>query len=133
MLSRRGTSLIEVLIALVLAAIVLGPATGTLLRQQRGMTKLTVAAQSGAQRRAANALLASPLALQTPTTEDIADGEARDTSLQIRAVVASGLACDSSAGPAFVTTDSAGAAIGVANAIGAQRPVENLCGQTATL
>lgn len=116
MLTRRGTTLVELLVALVLAALVLGAATGSLLRQQRTTATLAGGAQSGAQGRAGGALLAAPLSLQAATSDDLADGEARDSALQLRTVVATGLACDRSAWITFATTDAAGGVVGIATA-----------------
>ena len=116
MLIRRGSSLAELLVALVLAGVVLAVATTSLLRQQRTATALTGRAQSGAQGRAGGAVLVASLALMAATPDDIAGGEARDTSLQFRAVIATGLACDSSAQVSFTTTDSTGSVIGLATA-----------------
>ena len=51
MLSRRGTTLVELLVGLTLGSIVLGAATSTLLRQQRATIAMTVAERSRGQLR----------------------------------------------------------------------------------
>ena len=114
MLSRRGTSLVETLVALVLVAILLATATGSLLRQQRTTTMLSTAAHRASQIRASRALLVTSLALQSTTTEDLTEGEARDTSLQLRIFIASGLACDTGPRPAFAVTDTDDTSMGLA-------------------
>ena len=113
-LSRRGTSLVETLVALVLAAIVLAAATGSLLRQQRTATTLATTAHGASQARASRAVLVASLALQSTAIEDLTYGESRDTSLQLRVVIASGLACDAGPQLAFSVTDRDDTTVGVA-------------------
>ena len=106
MLRRRGTSLLELLIALTLAAILLGAATGSLLRQQRTATRLAADAQGDAQVRLATALLPAQLSLGVPSTDDLVPGSVKDTALQLRVAIASGISCDSARAPALVIGDT---------------------------
>lgn len=97
MLRRRGASAAEAIVALVLGALVLGAATSSLLRQQRTTVALDHGVQGAQQLHAATALLVAQLELAAPGAWDLRAGEVRDTALQLRATVASGVACDSGA------------------------------------
>jgi type II secretory pathway pseudopilin PulG len=85
--------LVELLVALTLSAIVLGTAASTLLRQQRSASALGRAAGGNAQLRAAVGALAVELAALAAGSGDLAAGQASDTAVQLRSLVASGLAC----------------------------------------
>lgn len=115
MLRRRGGSLVEVLVALILFAIVMASATGSVLRQQRTTTALVSLGQGTAQLRAASGLLPAQLALLAPTTDDIVSGEASDSALQLRVAVATGIACDSGSVLTLVVDDGDPPASGVAS------------------
>lgn len=114
MLSRRGTSLPELVVALALAGVILAAATGSLLRQQRTAALLRAGGRADGQLRTAMALVGGRLALHA--ADDIVAAEARDSSLQLRAAVAAGVSCDSAAVAGFATDDD-GASGGVASPI----------------
>ncbi|MDB4879548.1 MAG: hypothetical protein JWL60_994 [Gemmatimonadetes bacterium] len=99
MLTRRGATLAELLVALTLGAIILGVATGSLLRQQRTTLAMTTAARSGTALRLATALFAAQAANHGP--DDLAGAALEDTAFQLRSAVAVGSACESSASPSF--------------------------------
>ncbi len=98
---RRGASLVELLVALVITAVVLAVATGSLLRQQRTSRALSVIGAANAQLRAGTSLLPAQLALLSPATSDLAVGQIRDTALQFRSAIATGVSCDSGAAVVF--------------------------------
>lgn len=105
MLRRRGLTLVELLVATVLAAIVLGAATSSLLRQQRSHARLSAVTGADAQSRAAMLVVGSELALLDPAAGDLADGEAYDSAIQFRSLVATSLACATDAGAATLLPD----------------------------
>lgn len=97
---RRGASLAELLVALTLAGVVLGTAASSLLRQQRTASSLSRTAGGDAQRRAALGALSVELGALTAGSGDLEPGQASDTALQFRTLVASGLACGDAVGSA---------------------------------
>jgi type II secretory pathway pseudopilin PulG len=101
---RRAATLVELLVALTLAGLVLGTASRSVLMQQRSSRRLASAASSDAQSRAASDLLRSQLSLVAPKAGDFS-GEQSDTALQLRAPVALGAVCASSAGSAVISVD----------------------------
>ena len=111
MLKRPAASLAEVLVALVLAGIVLGAATASVLRQQRAHARIRSVSGADAQLRAATSVLALQLAL-LDRAGDLAPGEADDTALQFRSPVAASLACDRSAGSVTFVPDAGSVALG---------------------
>jgi hypothetical protein len=119
-LTRRGTSLVELVIALALAGLVLGTAAASLLRQQRSARWVGALGGSESQMRPLAQLLPAELAPLDAAAGDVAAGEASDSTLQLRAVVASSLACDSAAAVVVLVPD---AAPGVAIAGVARAPV----------
>ena len=98
MLARRGATLVELIVAIALAAVVLAAATGTFVRQRRGASDHASRARAESQLRAALGELQVALAGVTPSAGDLAPGEARDTAIQLRTMVASAVACDSGVG-----------------------------------
>ena len=120
MLSRRGTSLVELVIALALAGVVLAAATASLLRQQRGARWVGALGGTESQMRPLAQLLPAELSLLDATAGDLVPGEVNDSSMQLRAVVASSLACDTAIGVVTLLPD---AAAGVAIAGIARAPV----------
>lgn len=108
--SRRGVTLAELLVALALAAIVLGAATSTLLRQRRTAFSLDHAARGDAQLRAAIGAVGAELGMLTAGSGDIAAGQASDTAVQLRSVVVSGLACGDAVGSATFAAEGDGSA-----------------------
>jgi type II secretory pathway pseudopilin PulG len=108
-LRRRGTTLAELLLATTLASIVLATAVTSLLRQQRSATSLRVHSALTAQLRPASASVAAHLAEVSPSAGDLVPGEWRDTALQFRAPIATGMSCDAGAGLLTLAPESAGA------------------------
>ncbi|MDB4915798.1 MAG: hypothetical protein JWM95_3442 [Gemmatimonadetes bacterium] len=104
-LNRRGLTLIELLVALTLAAVVLGSATTSLLRQQRTNALIRSSANADLQRTASLGVLASQLALLDPA--DVASGQALDTAIQVRAGIATSTSCAAGIGFATFGTDTA--------------------------
>lgn len=110
MLARRGVTLVELMIAILLAAVVLTAATGTFLRQRRASADHAARARAESQLRAALGALQAALAGLSTSAGDLLAGEARDTAMQLRLLVASAVACDSGAGQATVLADDTSAA-----------------------
>ena len=114
MLSRnKGVTLVELLVALVLAALVLSTATTSTLRQQRSHATIISTVGADAQIRRATQVLAGQLALLDPLADDLAPGEAEDTVVQIRAPVAASIACKREIGAAtFLPDDTSSVSLG---------------------
>lgn len=110
MLERRGATLVELIVAMTLAAVMLSAATGTFVRQRRGASSHGVRARSESQLRAALGELQSALGGVFPSAGDLVEGEARDTAIQLRTLVASAVACDSGSGQATIAADDTSAA-----------------------
>ena len=96
MLARRGAGLVELLVALVLAAIVLAAAARSTLVQQRTAARLAATSRLEAQLRAGRAAIAADLG--SASRDDVVASESNDSTLQLRGVVANGLACGSAVG-----------------------------------
>jgi prepilin-type N-terminal cleavage/methylation domain-containing protein len=94
-LRRAGLSLVELLVALSLGGIVLAAAASSMLRQQRGVRWIEGLTGAELQLRPVLRLLTDELSLLDAGAGDLAPGQASDSSLQLRAVVAASLACDS--------------------------------------
>ena len=105
MLTRRGATLVELMVAMSLAAIVLAAATASLVRQRSQADGSTARLRGESQIRGALAQLPQALQGLSAADGDLAAGEARDTALQLRMVVASGVACDSATGAAVLSAD----------------------------
>ena len=109
---RRGTTLVELVIALALTGMLLAAASAGMLRQQRGFRWVGELGGAEAQMRPLAQMLPSELALLEPAAGDLAPGQASDSTLQVRATVASSFACDSSAGTVLVAPqDASGVAV----------------------
>jgi hypothetical protein len=106
-LRRRGTSLVELVVALSLTGLVLATAGSSLLRQQRGFRWIGDVTGVESQMRPLAQTLSAELALLDPTVGDIAPGQASDSTLQLRATVASSLACDSATSAVTLVPESA--------------------------
>lgn len=106
---RTGATLAELLVSLTLAAIVLGTAVSSVLRQHRTARVVAGEAATTAQLRAATGALSAELAVLSGTGGDIVPGEARDTALQLRAFVSAGIACDDAVASATFAPDDDGA------------------------
>ena len=96
--SRPASSLAELLVALSLAALVLGSATVTVLRQQRSTTRTTSTNAADSQLHPMMALVPAELGSLVSAAGDLAAGQASDTSLQLRVPIALAVQCDSAAG-----------------------------------
>jgi prepilin-type N-terminal cleavage/methylation domain-containing protein len=94
-LNRAGMSLAELLVALSLGGIVLGVAAGSMLRQQRGVRWTEGLSGAELQVRPVMRALADELSQLDAAAGDIAAGQASDSSLQLRSVVAASMSCDS--------------------------------------
>ena len=105
MLIRRGATLVELVVAMTLAAVVLSAATGTFVRQRRGFSQHASRAKAESQLHAALGELQAALEGVIPLAGDLAAGEARDTAVQLRTLVASAVACDSGAGQVIIAAD----------------------------
>lgn len=114
--ARRAFTLVELIVALTLAAIVLGTATSSVLRQQRTHSRVQGETQGDAQVAGATLILGEQLALLDRDAGDLTVAQAQDTALGIRALVASSIACQAQAGSvSFVPDSSLVAALGGAS------------------
>ncbi|HET7372166.1 MAG TPA: prepilin-type N-terminal cleavage/methylation domain-containing protein [Gemmatimonadaceae bacterium] len=89
---RRAFTLVELLVAMTVAGIVLTLITLTGLRQQRLLSDLADDASLAAQLREAAAILPVDIRALSATAGDLRD--ARDTVLEMRSTIASGVVCD---------------------------------------
>jgi hypothetical protein len=106
---RCGTTLVEVLVALVLAGLVLATATLSVLHQQRTASRVAALWSAQSQLGPAATLLPGELAQLAFNSGDLVAGEASDTAVELRAPVASSISCDSAVGSATLipaTADS---------------------------
>lgn len=94
--ARLGFTLLETLLALLLTSLVVGiiSAVGTKLQRQLAGTLARLAARE--ELSASAAILPLDLRSLSPAAGDIRAGEARDSSLEFRAAVATGVICASS-------------------------------------
>jgi hypothetical protein len=99
----RGTTLVELVVALTLGAIVLGTAGVSVLRQQRSARHVAGLAAGAAQSGVASSLVPAELADLVPSAGDLVAGEARDTALQLRVPIATGVSCGSTVGVAVLS------------------------------
>ena len=88
-------SLAELLVALSVGGIVLGVAATSMLRQQRGVRWVEGLSGAELQVRPVMHLLTDELSQLDASAGDVAPGQASDSSLQLRTVVAASLSCDS--------------------------------------
>lgn len=93
LLVRRGFTLLETTLVLVLTALVVGiiSAVGIKLQRQLGETQTRVAV--GEELATAAAIVPLDLRSLSPSAGDIRAGEARDTSVEFRAAIATGVVC----------------------------------------
>lgn len=105
---RTGATLVELVVALTLSGIVLGAAASSVLRQQRTTRVVAGEAATSAQLRAATGALSAELSVLSRAADDIVPGEARDTALQLRALVAAGVACNDAVASATFAADDDG-------------------------
>jgi hypothetical protein len=103
---RHGATLAELLVAITLGAIVLGTASASVLRQQRDARRVAGVAADAAQGRVASLQIPAELGDLAPSAGDLVGGEARDTALQLRSAIATGVACDSAVGQAMLASSN---------------------------
>ena len=115
---RCGTTIVELLVALVLAGLVLGTATLSVLHQQRTASRVAALWSAQSQLGPAATLLPAELAQLAFGSGDLVAGEASDTAVELRAPVASSISCDSAVGSATLIPASADSLLlgGVASA-----------------
>ena len=110
---RRGVTLVELLVALLLGGIVLAAAGGSMLRQQRGAAWVEGLTGAELQLRPVLRALTDELTQLDASAGDVEAGQASDSAVQIRAVVASTLTCDTAtATVTLVPTSSSAPALG---------------------
>jgi prepilin-type N-terminal cleavage/methylation domain-containing protein len=90
--ARRGLTILEVVIAMVVGGVVLALITNISVRQQRLFTDLTDGIALSGQLREAATILPIDLRAVSVASHDIR--EARDTSIELRGTIASGVVCD---------------------------------------
>lgn len=93
---RHGATLVELLVTTVVGGVVLTIITAICLRQQRVFMDLSDQTASLSQIRDAEAIM--PIDLRTASSIAGDVREARDTSLELRAIVASAVVCDATSG-----------------------------------
>ena len=108
MLSRRAATLVELLVSLILASVVLGAATASVLRQQRTHARVDDIVSADVQLRTATTVLANQLSFIDAPAGDIPVGEAQDTALQFRATIAAAIACAPGIGSVTFLPERAG-------------------------
>ena len=91
---RRGFTLAEMIVSLTITGIVLALVSAIALRQQRIVDDLSEQRAVSARLRETSLLL--PIQLRAASPSDLRD--ARDTSLELRATIATAIVCDTSAG-----------------------------------
>lgn len=104
--SRAGVTLVELIVSLVVGGVVLGIVAGIGARQQRLYGDVGRRIMGQEQLRHAGAILPIDLRTVSAVAGDIAPGEARDTSLELRATIGTSLVCDA-AGPVLILLGAA--------------------------
>lgn len=89
-----GATLVELLVTLFVAGIMLGLVTSTGVRQQRMYGDVGRRIMGQEQLRHAGAMFPIDLRAASTSAGDIVPGEARDTSLELRATLGSSIVCD---------------------------------------
>jgi prepilin-type N-terminal cleavage/methylation domain-containing protein len=95
---RRGLTLIELVVVLSIGGVAIAMVGGLAARSQRFHRELARAGDRLDQVDQTTALLASGLRGLAPGEGDIAAGEARDTSIQLRATIGTAVVCDTAGG-----------------------------------
>ncbi len=106
---RRGVTLLELMVAIVIGGLALGLVSAVSVRQQRVFSDLADAAAMGGQLRDAAAILPIDLRAASAVAGDVRSGEARDTSIELRSTIASGVGCDTSSGHVLLAPPTGGA------------------------
>ncbi len=108
--ARRGVTLIELVVAMVVGGLVLGLVVVICLRQQRLYADVADAAALAGQLRDASSILPIDVRGAAPSAGDLRAGEARDTSLELRGTIASAVVCDTSRGNLILAPPESGVA-----------------------
>lgn len=101
----RGTSLVELVLAIALTGVVLGAALRSALRQQRTSRRVAAQAHTGSQLAGISDVGPALLAGGSLSADDLVRGEARDSSLQLRVPIGTGITCDSATGAVTFSVD----------------------------
>jgi type II secretory pathway pseudopilin PulG len=104
-LTRAGASLVELLVALGLAAVLMAAAAGSMLRQQRAARWVGVLGAVESQASAVVRLLPDELTLLDAGAGDVVPGQASDSAIELRGVVASTISCDTATATVTFTPD----------------------------
>lgn len=105
MLTRRGSTLAELVVAIVLASLVLGTATSSVLRQQRSAARLAARGAVEEQLHGGNGLAFAQLAMLSASAGDLVAGQISDSALQLRATIATGLSCSGAVAAVTILAD----------------------------
>jgi prepilin-type N-terminal cleavage/methylation domain-containing protein len=92
--SRRGHSLLEMVVALTLLGLVLAAVVGTTVRTWRSHFQFGVRADARAQLQAATHALARDLRGLSTVAGDVTSALARDSAIELRTIVGQGVVCD---------------------------------------
>ncbi len=92
---RRGFTLLELIVVMIVGGIALGLLAGISMRQQRAVNELADAAALSSQVHDAAAIL--PIDLRGASAADGDIREARDTAIELRTTIASAVICDTGA------------------------------------
>ncbi|HEY9225576.1 MAG TPA: prepilin-type N-terminal cleavage/methylation domain-containing protein, partial [Gemmatimonadaceae bacterium] len=106
--ARRGVTLVELLVTVVVGGIALSLVAGIALRQQRVFADMANLAAVTGQLRETSAILPIDLRSAASAAGDIR--EARDTSIELRATIASAVVCDTTASGLLLAPDYTGSA-----------------------
>lgn len=105
-LTRPGMTILEIVIAMVVGGVVLALITNISIRQQRLFTDLTDGIALSGQIREAATILPIDLRGVSVASHDIR--EARDTSIELRGTIASGVVCDTISNGLIIAPTSSG-------------------------
>jgi prepilin-type N-terminal cleavage/methylation domain-containing protein len=108
--ARRGVTLVELVVALVVAGVLLSLIASISLRQQRVYADLADATALSGQLREAAAILPIDLRAVASGAGDVRNGEALDTAIEFRAAIATAIVCDTSTSGVVLAPIGLGAA-----------------------
>ncbi|HEY4215570.1 MAG TPA: prepilin-type N-terminal cleavage/methylation domain-containing protein [Gemmatimonadaceae bacterium] len=103
---RRGVTLIELLVVMTIGGLALGLVASIGVREQRVVGDLTDASALSGQLRDASAILPIDLRAASASAGDIR--EARDTAIELRGTIATGVVCDTAAHTLVLAPTSSG-------------------------
>ncbi|MEO7085559.1 MAG: prepilin-type N-terminal cleavage/methylation domain-containing protein [Gemmatimonadaceae bacterium] len=113
--ARRGVTLIELVVSMLIGGMVLGLVASVSVRQQRIYSDIADGEALSGQLRDAAAVLPIDLRGASPGGGDIRSGEARDTSIELRATISTAVVCDTTTSALVLSptmADSVGASFG---------------------